>query len=97
MKERDTYEEYFTILLGELRALRLTLVERCRARFRVMDLWATHLVSRTMSGWANFSYHLALVLRLDPWAILFLLPAIVVRSVKLVGKAAKFARARFAD
>lgn len=92
MKERDTYEEYFTILLGQARSLDLTLAEHCRARLRVMGLWSAHLVSRTMSGWSNFPYHLKLVLRLDPWALLFFLPAVVGRSFELAGKAVKASR-----
>lgn len=94
MKERDTYEEYFTILLGEAHLLDLTLAEHCRARMRVMGLWSTHLVSRTMSGWSNFPYHLKLILRLDPWALLFFLPALLGRSLELAGKAVNASRAR---
>jgi glycosyltransferase involved in cell wall biosynthesis len=94
MKERDTYEEYFTILLAETRAPALSAAERARARLRVMELWAGHLVSKNMSGWTNFRYHLEVIRRLDSAALLFLMPALAGRVVDLVGKLVQASRAR---
>lgn len=86
MKERATYEEYFRVLLGHMKSLELTLFERARFRMRVMSLWAVHLVSPSMGGLSNFPYHLSRVIALDPWALLFLVPSLFVRSSTVLGK-----------
>jgi glycosyltransferase involved in cell wall biosynthesis len=97
MKERDTYDEYFTLLLSEARTLPLSTSERMRARLRVMDLWSTHLIGRSSGGWANFSYHLGRVMRHDPAALLLLVPALARRVVALVGKVLTASRGMLAD
>lgn len=97
MKDRDTYEEYFTILLSQGRSLDLSPLEHARARIRVMGLWSDHLISRTMTGWVNLPYHLGLVRRLDWRALLFLVPALGVRFATLALKATKASRTRFSS
>lgn len=86
MKERATYEEYFRVLLGNLRKLRLTLIERAQARMRVMSLWAVHLVSPSTRGALNFPYHLGCVLSRDPAALIFLFPSVVQRVITIFAK-----------
>lgn len=85
-KERVIYEEYFRLLLGQIRLLDLTLIERARFRMHVMFLWAIHLLSPSWSGLFNFPYHLGRVFRLDPLALLFLGPSLALRVVKALGK-----------
>ena len=86
MKGRATYEEFFRILLGNLRKLRLTPIERARARMRVMSLWAVHLVSPSARGVLNFPYHLGCVLSRDPAALIFLFPSVVQRVITIFAK-----------
>ena len=71
-KGRITYEEIFLLLLGQIRLLDLTFIERCRFRTRVMYLWGTHLFSQPQVGLRNFPYHLGRILQLDPPALAFL-------------------------
>jgi glycosyltransferase involved in cell wall biosynthesis len=85
-KERVVYEEYFRLLLGQIRALDLTLIERCRFRLHVMYLWAMHLLSPSRNGLSNFPYHFERVLDLDPPALLFLVPGMALRAVRMLGK-----------
>lgn len=70
-KGRVTYEEFFRLLLGQIRLLDLTFIERCRFRIRVMYLWSTHLVSQPWVGMSNFPYHLKRIFQLDPPALAF--------------------------
>jgi len=86
MKERATYEEYFRVLLGNLRTIPLTWGERARARMRVMSLWAVHLVAPSASGLQNFPYHLGCVISRDPVSLVFLFPSIAWRFVSVAGK-----------
>lgn len=76
-KGRVTYEEFFRLLLGQIRLLNLSFRERCRCRMRVMSLWGHHFVTQPMIALRNFPYHLTRILKLDPVAILFLAPAVV--------------------
>jgi glycosyltransferase involved in cell wall biosynthesis len=86
-KGRVTYEEFFRLLLGQIRLLDLTFVERCRFRMHVMYLWAMHLLSPSLNGLQNFPYHLKRVLSLDPPALIFLVPSMILRLVRMLGKA----------
>ena len=86
-KERVIYEEYFRLLLGQIRALNLTFRERCRFRLHVMYLWAMHLLTPSLNGLRNFPYHLRRVVALDPFAALFLLPGLLIRMAILGAKA----------
>lgn len=79
VKERVINEETFRLLLGEIRRLPLSFAERCRYRTRVMYIWAIHLIAPSFSGLRNFPYHLKRVFSLDPLALPFLLPALVMR------------------
>lgn len=85
-KDRVTYEEYFRLLLGHIRHLELTLVERCRFRTRMMYLWAVHLISPSWSGLKNFPYHASLVYRYDAPALFFLLPGLALRGIQVLAK-----------
>ncbi|MCG3770067.1 MAG: Spore coat polysaccharide biosynthesis protein SpsA [Nitrosomonadaceae bacterium] len=85
-KERVVYEEYFRLLLGQINLLGLTWVERCRLRMHVMYLWSIHLLTFSKSGWGNFPYHFERVLDLDPLALVFLVPSMMLRAVRMLGK-----------
>ncbi len=83
MKERATYEEYFRVLLGNLPAQRLSMLERAAARLRVMNLWSIHVISPSIGGVANVPYHLKRVVALDPWSVVFLPLAAIQRIIDL--------------
>lgn len=86
-KDRVVYEEYFRLLLGRIRTLDLSFGERIRFRVHVMYLWMVHLISPSVSGVSNFLYHLGRVIRLDPPALLFVIPAGMIRAGELAVKA----------
>ena len=83
---RETYEEYFRLLLDQIRAIELSLIERCRFRTNVMYLWAVHLLSPSWSGLKNFPYHLGVVIRHDPSALIFLGPGLILRAAQVLRK-----------
>ncbi len=85
-KERVVYEEYFRLLLGQIRTMKLTGRERLGFRAHVMSLWAVHLISPSFAGLANFPYHLKRVFCLDPMALPLLVPSLVLRIVSVLGK-----------
>lgn len=85
-KGRVTYEEYFRLLLGQIKLLDLTFIERCRFRTRVMYLWGTYLFSQPWAGLRNFPYHLSRIFQLDPLALVFLGPGLVLCVFKIAGK-----------
>lgn len=85
-KERVVYEEYFRLLLGQIHLLDLTWIERCRFRLHVMYLWSVHLLTPSKGGWSNFPYHFERVLDLDPLALLFFVPSLVLRAARMLGK-----------
>jgi GT2 family glycosyltransferase len=93
-KEKVVYEEYFRLLLGEIRRLDLSPGELARFRTHVMYLWTVHLFSRSLNGFSNLPYHLVRVLSLDPLALLFFIPAFFVRAGELAEKA--FRKLKFA-
>jgi len=70
-KARVTFEEYFRLLLGQIRLLDLTFMERSRFRTRVMYLWGTHLITQPLVGLCNFPYHLMRIFQLDPKSLVF--------------------------
>jgi glycosyltransferase involved in cell wall biosynthesis len=90
MKGRATFEEYFRVMLGNMKMLDLTMTERARTRMRVMSLWAVHIVSPSTSGLSNFPYHFRRVFELDPYALLFLVPNLFFRSFIVFGKALSY-------
>lgn len=85
-KERVIYEEYIRLLLGQIRSLDLTWVERNRYRTRVMYLWAVYLLAPSWSGLRNLPYHLRQVLHLDPLALTFLGPGLMLRFIEIIRK-----------
>lgn len=85
-KGRITYEEFFRLLLGQIKLLNLTFVERCRYRSRVMYLWGTHLFFQPWIGLRNFPYHFWRVIQLDPVALAFFVPGLMMGVVKAVKK-----------
>jgi glycosyltransferase involved in cell wall biosynthesis len=72
-KDKVVYEEYFRLLLGQIRSLDLSLSERARFRTHVMYLWAVHLFSPSLHGLANLPYHLSRIFSLDPQALFFVI------------------------
>lgn len=85
-KGRATYEEFFRVLLGQIRLLDLTFIERCRFRTRVMYLWGTHLLQQPWIGLRNFPYHLSRIFQLDPPALIFFVPGLVLCAIKIAEK-----------
>ncbi len=88
-KDKVVYEEYFRLLLGEIRRFDLTPVERVRFRMHVMYLWTVHLFSPSLNGVFNLPYHFGRVLKLDPWALLFFIPACFERGADLAVKSVR--------
>lgn len=86
MKAKATYEEYFRLLLGQIRTLDLSVAEHCRFRAHVMYLWAVHLLSPAQHGLQNFPFHLKKVLSLDPASLVFLVPSLLWRVSRVLGK-----------
>lgn len=85
-KDRVVYEEYFRLLLGQIRLLNLSFLERIWFRTHVMYLWAVHLLSPSMNGIFNLPYHLGRIVSTDPVALLFVIPGGMLRVVELVVK-----------
>ncbi len=86
-KGRTTYDEFFRLLLGELRRSGLTASERFHFRLHVMYLWAVDLIRPSIAGWSNFLHHVKQVWLLDPIALPLLPIAILKRLAELPGKA----------
>ena len=85
-KDRVVFEEYFRLLLGQIRILDLSFVERMKYRTHVMYLWAVHLLSPSLNGILNLPYHLGRIFRLDPPALLFVLPGGLLRVGEVAAK-----------
>lgn len=83
---RVSYEEFFRLLLGQIKLMDLTFSERCRFRTRVMYLWGTHLFSQPWVGLRNFPYHLGRIFQLDPLALVFFGPGLVLCAIKTTEK-----------
>lgn len=86
-QDRVLYEEYFRLLLGEIQRLNLSGRQRMRFRTRVMYLWSSHLFSPSWGGITNLPYHFDRLWALDPLALIFFLPACIVRVSEIVAKA----------
>lgn len=86
-KGRVTYDEFFRLLLGQIRYHGLSFTEKSRFRLHVMYLWALDLLRPSTSGWVNFPHHLQQVAKQDMTALLFLPLAIVQRGLELPVKA----------
>lgn len=85
-KLRIVYGEYIRLLLPRVIALDLTPRARARRRTQVMSIWAGHLIAPSLSGLRNFGFHVKLVWRYDPLALLFLPLALARRAIDVVGK-----------
>jgi cellulose synthase/poly-beta-1,6-N-acetylglucosamine synthase-like glycosyltransferase len=83
---RVIFEEYLRLLLGQIRVLDLSFIERCRFRTRAMYLWATHIISPSWDGMCNFPYHLGRVISIDPSAIMFLILGVILRGLQVFVK-----------
>lgn len=86
-KGRITYDEFFRLLLSEIRRDKLRAGERFHFRLHVMYLWAIELTRPSLDGWTNFIHHVQLVRQLDPVSLLVLPLAIIKRLVELPWKA----------
>lgn len=85
-KGRVAYEEFFRLLLGEIRRGGLSAGERFRFRRHVMYLWAVDLIGSSVAGWANVHHHAAQIWRLDPIALSLLPLAMLQRVFELSSK-----------
>lgn len=86
-KSGITIAEYLRLLLGRIRTLDLSWTERVRYRTRVMYLWSGHVMAPSWVGIANIPWHLGIVLRHDPAALLLLAPSALQRVVDVMRKA----------
>ena len=86
-KGRVTYDEFFRLLLGEIRNGGLSAGERFHFRLHVMYLWAVDLVRPSLAGWSNVLHHLKQVWQLDALALPLLPLAILKRLFELPMKA----------
>ncbi len=86
-KGRITYDEFFRLLLGEIRRGGLSAGERSRFRLHVMYLWAVDLIRPSFAGWADFLHHCRQIWILDPLALPLLPIAILQRLFELPVKA----------
>jgi glycosyltransferase involved in cell wall biosynthesis len=86
-KGRQTYDEFFRVLLGQMGHTGFSALERSRYRLHVMYLWTIELLRPSLSGLINFPHHAKLVVSLDPVSLLYLLPAMVRRVLTLPMKA----------
>lgn len=86
-KGRVTYDEFFRLLLGQVRSKQLTAAERAKYRLHVMYLWAIDLLRPSTSGIVNFAHHFGNVARQDPAALVFLPVALCKRGLELPVKA----------
>lgn len=85
-KEKVVYEEYFRLLLGEVRRLDLSLKERARFRLHVMYLWTVHLFSPSLNGILNLPYHFSCVFKYDVLAFIYFIPACFIRIAEILNK-----------
>ncbi len=85
-KTRVMLGEFMRLLLTQVHKLPLTRMERLRARARVMNLWATHVIAPTMTGYRDIPYHASLVVQQDPKALWLLGPSVVHRVAQIVAK-----------
>lgn len=82
-KGRITYDEFFRVLLGQMRHSSFSAAERSRFRFHVMYLWAIELLRPSTLGWRNFPHHTRLIAALDSPALFYAIPALVRRALAL--------------
>lgn len=85
-KGRITYDEFFRLLLGEIRSGKLSAGERFHFRLHIMYLWAIELIRPSVSGWYNFFHHIQVVWQIDGVALLLLPLAVLKRLFELPEK-----------
>ena len=85
-KERIMYEEIMGLLLGRIALLDLSLIERIKFKLHVMYLWSAHILRPAFGGVSSFFYLLRVVLSFDPFAIVYLPLAFILRSIQLICK-----------
>jgi len=86
-KGRVTYDEFFRVLLGNIRHDSFGAVERARFRLHAMYLWSIELLRPSVSGWRNLPRHVRLIAALDAPTLVYVLPALVRRALELPLKA----------
>jgi len=86
---RVTYDEFFRVLLGQMKHASFSFADRSRFRLHVMYLWCVELIRPSAAGLMNFPHHLKLAASLDSLSLFFLLPAFVRRILELPIKALK--------
>lgn len=95
IKARVIFEEYIRLLLGQIKLLDLTFIERCRFRIRVMYLWATHMIAPSWGGLYNFPYHFSRVISLDIFALPFLIVGFLLRALQIGAKILGFLKLKY--
>ena len=93
-KGRITYDEFFRVLLGQMRHPRFTAADRSRFRLHTMYLWAVELLQPTTAGIVNLPHHVRMVAGLDPPALAYLPLALLLRGIELPAKALARLRGR---
>ncbi len=89
IKEQILYEEILGLLLSQISIIPLRVVERIICKWRVMYLWASHILHPPFGGLFSVAYLTKVVLHFDPGALVYLPFASLVSIVKLplvVGK-----------
>ena len=82
-KGRITYDEFFRVLLSQMRHPSFSAAERSRFRLHVMYLWAIELLRPSASGWRDFWHHAQMIAALDAPALLYVMPALGYRALAL--------------
>lgn len=95
-KERILYREIIGLLLSQVILMDLTFVERAKARFRSMYLWAAFMLRPSRSGLLSFVYIFKVVFELDSVAIFYLPLALLSRLVSLPIKALNYLYKKYA-
>lgn len=85
-KARVVYEEFFRLLLSQIKVLNLGFLDRCRFRTRVMSMWAGHILTSPWSAMRNFPYHFGRVARVDAAALPFFAPGLMIGVARGVAK-----------
>ncbi|MBI2283823.1 MAG: glycosyltransferase [Bacteroidetes bacterium] len=86
LKGRIEYEEFFRLLLTKLKEIKMSSLQRAYFRTAVMKLWMVYLLSPGQKGYKNFEYHLSVVRKHDPIALIFFVPGFVARLTDLFVK-----------
>jgi glycosyltransferase involved in cell wall biosynthesis len=81
--ERILFREIMMLLLSQLILIDLNFLQRARARFNAMYLWATFILRPSMSGILGVVYIAKVVIKSDAFAILYLPLALSLRLMNL--------------